>query len=132
MSSSAVIQKINAAKEHIFRDMQYAQSQVCENQNGGWTGRLSVLNKRLGGCAKLIDGLRATPKEEEEPVCSICLDKLGNPSFCKWNGATESITQEDANKLFITQCGHAFHTNCFEKWRRDHNWNCPCCRRGEI
>ena len=96
----------------------------------GYVKRSRVLTNRLDGCTKYIAGLLlAAP--EEDPVCPICLDELSNPSFHRWNGVSEHITQDDSNKLLVTECGHVFHGNCLEKWRRDHRGNCPSCR-GEI
>ena len=47
------------------------------------------------------------PQEIHE--CSICLDEISS------------------NKLQTTQCGHHFHKDCLDNWRRMKN-SCPNCR----
>jgi len=50
---------------------------------------------------------RQEPQEIHE--CSICLDDISS------------------SKLQTTQCGHYFHKDCIDNWRRMKN-NCPNCR----
>jgi hypothetical protein len=50
-------------------------------------------------------------KEEEIMTCRICLDEL-----C----STEN------NKMEL-ECGHSFHQNCLDEWRKENN-TCPICR----
>ena len=63
-------------------------------------------------------------KQMSEKVCTICLEP--------WN-----IFQEESRYLFTyyqvratirLDCGHTFHTVCFERWF-DENPRCPNCRR---
>lgn len=47
--------------------------------------------------------------QQEIHECSVCLDEISS------------------NKLHTTQCGHHFHRDCINNWRRMKN-NCPNCR----
>lgn len=93
--------------------------------------RLYTLQNRLKGCIACLEGLEAAA---EDPLCAICFDELSKPSLQQWAGASKELIAADADKLFVSECGHAFHTNCVEVWRRDYNWNkgkdadCPSCR----
>jgi len=31
------------------------------------------------------------------------------------------------DSVLIRKCGHSFHTNCIQKWFKEHN-TCPLCR----
>ena len=47
--------------------------------------------------------------EEEEKICSICLDGMDSKSM-----------------ETLLRCGHKFHYPCFQKYKGD---SCPLCRR---
>ena len=48
---------------------------------------------------------------EEKETCRICLDDL---------------CSREHNKMEL-ECGHSFHKDCLEEWRRENN-TCPICR----
>tara|TARA_B110000495_G_C23008141_1_gene595918 strand:+ start:1243 stop:1854 length:612 start_codon:yes stop_codon:yes gene_type:complete len=49
---------------------------------------------------------------QEEPECSICLDKIKNTD------------------KKVLSCNHIFHRNCVDTWLRE-TPNCPLCRRNQ-
>ena len=52
--------------------------------------------------------------EEEEEICSICLDNL-----------EEDGEEGEGKEITITNCNHIFHTQCLLKIRGN---SCPNCR----
>lgn len=57
------------------------------------------------------------PQEDQSENCTICLGPLVDPDDPP--GTTE---------VSVLPCGHMFHTECLQGWRRTGNSTCPVCR----
>jgi len=68
-----------------------------------------LLQQRQQYAAAAEARLQEPQEPQEIHECSICLDEISS------------------NKLQTTQCGHHFHKDCLDNWRRMKN-SCPNCR----
>ena len=85
--------------------------------------------------------------EDDERVCSICLDPLHDTLTCTSSresghqgkkevaGKREEEEEEEEGVTTLPGCEHAFHAECHEAWRatcakKGWTWGCPLCRRG--
>ena len=67
------------------------------------------LNTNLINVYKEIDYL----SEEENDICSICLEKY--------------FDEENLKKVVSLNCDHLFHKECIDNWIKI-NKNCPMCK----
>ena len=70
---------------------------------------INELNTNLINVYKEIDYL----SEEENDICSICLEKY--------------FDEENLKKVVSLKCNHLFHKECIDKWFKI-NKNCPMCK----
>ena len=70
---------------------------------------INELNTNLINVYKEIDYL----SEEENDICSICLEKY--------------FDEENLKKVVSLNCDHLFHKECIDNWIKI-NKNCPMCK----